>query len=80
MMYDDSNMDVEEAEANLKLAGMPRKSFVKQGTLRSEMTEIDHMDFEHSSDDYEEDVNPPWVDQIKLRHEMDWLDLIKSEV
>lgn len=80
MLYDESNMDVEEADENLYLADKPKASFVKQGTMRSEFTEMDNMDFEHSSDDYEEDENPPWVDKVKLRHEMTWLDLIKLEV
>ena len=33
-----------------------------------------------SSDEHGEDENPPWVDRVKLRHGMDWLDLIKNEV
>ena len=37
-------------------------------------------DQDESCDDYGEPVYAPWVDRVKLRHGMDWLDLITNEV
>ena len=48
--------------------------------MMTEMTVQTERENEVSSDEHGEDANPPWVDRVKLRHGMDWLDLIKNEV
>ena len=48
--------------------------------MMTEMTAQTDNQNDMSSDDHGEDANPPWVDRVKLRHGMDWLDLIKNEV
>ena len=50
---------------------------MSEGTV---MTEANFYDYESGDDEYSEAVNPPWVDRVKLRHGMDWLDLITNEV
>ena len=54
----------------------------RRGTVMTEFTAQteNFMEYEHSSDEFGEDDCPPWVDKVKLRHGMDWLDLIKNEV
>ena len=60
----------------------PLDTIDRRGTIMTEMTlQTDaRMDFNESSEDFGEHENPPWVDRVKLRHGMDWLDLIKDEV
>ena len=53
-----------------------RSTFVSQ---LSAQTEPNWFDFDESSDD-DGDNLAPWVDHVKLRHGMDWLDLITNEV
>ena len=48
--------------------------------MMTEMTAQTENHNDMSSDEHGEDANPPWVDRVKLRHGMDWLDLIKNEV
>ena len=45
----------------------------------SAQTEPNYFDFDESSDE-DGDNLAPWVDHVKLRHGMDWLDLITNEV
>ena len=52
----------------------------RRATMMTEMTVQTDNNADLSSDDHGEDSNPPWVDRVKLRHGMDWLDLIKNEV
>ena len=54
----------------------------RRSTLASHIsaqTEPNYFDFDESSDE-DGDNLAPWVDHIKLRHGMDWLDLITNEV
>ena len=41
-------------------------------------SEVNFYDFDQSSD--EDNDYAPWVDHVRLRHGMDWLDLITNEV
>lgn len=62
-------------------ANKPEETIARRGTIRSEYTEVDEMmNFDESSDDFGEEQNAPWVDNVRLRHGMDWLDLISKEV
>ena len=60
----------------------PLETFERRNTVMTEMTlkTEDPMLQDESSEEYGERENPPWVDRVKLRHGMDWLDLIKQEV
>lgn len=54
----------------------------RRQTMRSEVTmhsEPNFLDYDVSSDENDGDYIP-WVDRVKLRHGMDWLDLITNEV
>lgn len=62
-------------------ANKPVETIARRGTIRTEYTEFeDEMNLNESSDDFGEEQNAPWVDKVKLRHGMDWLDLINKEV
>ena len=52
----------------------------RRATMMTEMTVQTENQQDQSSDENGEEANPPWVDRVKLRHGMDWLDLIKNEV
>ena len=51
-------------------------------TMMSETTIVteDYFKGTGMSTDSDDEADSPWVDHVKLRHGMDWLDLITNEV
>ena len=69
-------MDIEEEDDQ---ANKPAETMARRITIKTEQSEAD-MEFDQSSDDLDEAEVAPWVDNVRLRHGMDWLDLITNEV
>ena len=83
--YDKNSEDVNDEDVVSHDKFEPQKpSFTQErrATMMSETTVLTTNNFSSGqiSSDSDDEVEAPWVDRIKLRHGMDWLDLITNEV
>ena len=68
------NLGIDDTEGIQK----PQMTQGHRQTIVSEMT--NNFDFDQQSSDEDDEYLAPWFDHVKLRHGMDWLDLITNEV